>query len=63
MKVFTAVLPVTVEVTIEAKNKKQALSFLDDLYLNIFIEKDGDQEIEILGDNLDLIENNWQLED
>jgi len=35
----------------------------DDLYLNISVENDGNQEIDILRDNLYLIENNWELED
>jgi hypothetical protein len=62
MKEFTAILPLTIEVTIKAKNKKEASSFFDDLYLNITIENDGGQEIEILSDNLSLLENNWELE-
>ena len=60
---FTASLPLTIEVTIAAKNKKEASSFFDDLYANISIENDGNREIEILSDNLGLIENNWELED
>ena len=63
MKEFTAILPLTIEVTIKAKNKKEASSFFDDLYLNITIENDGNQEIEIVGDNLGLIENSWELQD
>ncbi|MCA2653027.1 hypothetical protein [Microcystis sp. M061S2] len=63
MKEFTAILPLTIEVTIKAKNRQEALSFLDDLYANISIENDGNQEIEILSDNLSLLENNWELED
>ncbi|TRU09112.1 MAG: hypothetical protein EWV58_21145 [Microcystis aeruginosa Ma_MB_F_20061100_S19] len=63
MKEFTAILPLTIEVTIKAKNKKEALSFFDDLYLNISVENDGSQEIKIVNDNLYLIENNWELED
>ena len=62
MKEFTATLPLTIEVTIKAKNRQEALSFLDDLYAQISIENDGNQEIEILSDNLRLIENNWELE-
>jgi hypothetical protein len=62
MKEFTAILPITIEVTIAAKNKKQASLFFDDLYANINIENDGNQEIEIVSDNLSLIENNWELE-
>ena len=60
---FTASLNLTIEVTIKAKNRKEASSFFDDLYANITIENDGNQVIEILSDNLGLIENNWELED
>jgi hypothetical protein len=60
---FTATLPITLEITIKAKNKDEALSFLDDLYPNITIENDGKREIEIVYDNLSLIENDWELED
>ena len=63
MKEFTAILPLTIEVTIKAKNRKEALSFFDDLYLNISVENDGNQVIELLNDNLGLIENNWELQD
>jgi hypothetical protein len=63
MTEFTATLPLKIEVTIKAKNKDEALSFLDYLYLNISVENDGGQEIEILSDNLSLLENNWELED
>lgn len=63
MKEFTATLPITIEVTIAAKNKKEASSFFDDLYLNISVENDGNQVIEILSDNLGLIENSWELDD
>lgn len=63
MKEFTAILPLTIEVTIKAKSRKEALSFFDDLYAQISIENDGSQLIEIVGDNLGLIENNWELED
>ncbi len=62
MKEFTGTLTLTIEVTIEAKNKKEATLFFDDLYLNITIENDGNQVIEIVSDNLSLIENNWELE-
>jgi len=62
MKEFTATLPLTIEVTIKAKNRKEASSFFDDLYLNISVENDGNREIEIVGDNLGLIEFNWELE-
>ena len=63
MKEFTGTLNLTIEVKIKAKNKKEASSFFDDLYLNISVENDGNQVIEILSDNLGLIENNWELED
>ncbi|MBC1197780.1 hypothetical protein H0901_21655 [Microcystis aeruginosa BLCCF158] len=59
---FTATLPLTIEVTIKAKNRQEALSFLDDLYANITIENGGKREIEIVDDNLSLIEFNWELE-
>lgn len=62
MKEFTATLPLTIEVTIKAKNKKEASSFFDDLYANISIENDGNREIEILSDNTELLENDWELE-
>ena len=62
MKEFTAILPLTIEVTVKAKNRQEASSMFDDLYLNISVENDGNQEIEILSDNLGLIENNWELE-
>ncbi len=60
---FTATLQITLEIMIKAKNKDEALSFLDDLYPNITIENDGKREIEIVYDNLSLIENDWELED
>ena len=60
---FTATLPLKIEVTIKAKNRQEALSFLDDLYANISIENDGGQVIEVVNDNLGLIENNWELQD
>jgi hypothetical protein len=63
MKEFTAILPLTIEVTINAKNRKEASLFFDDLYANISIENEGNREIEIVSDNLGLIENNWELED
>ena len=63
MKEFTAILPITIEVTIKAKNRQEALSFLDDLYTQITIENDGNQVIEIVSDNLSLLENSWELED
>lgn len=63
MKEYTGTLNLTIEVTIKAKNKKEASSFFDDLYAQISIENDGGQAIEILSDNLGLIENNWELDD
>jgi len=63
MKEFTGSLNLTIEVTIKAKNKKEASSMFDDLYTQISIENDGNQVIEILSDNLSLLENNWELED
>ena len=60
---YTGTLNLTIEVTINAKNKKEASSFFDDLYANISIENDGKREIEIVDDNLALIEFNWELED
>jgi hypothetical protein len=62
MKEFTAILPLTIEVTINAKNRKEASLFFDDLYANISIENEGNREIEVLSDNLSLLENNWELE-
>lgn len=59
---FTATLPLKIEVTIKAKTRQEALSFLDDLYANITLEW-GKREIEIIDDNLSLIEFNWELED
>jgi hypothetical protein len=62
MKEFTGTLALTIEVTIKAKSKDEASSFFDDLYANISIENDGNQEIEIVSDNLSLIENSWGIE-
>jgi len=63
MKEYTGTLNLTIEVTIKAKNRKQALTLFDDLYLNVSVENEGDKEIEILSDNLYALENNWELED
>ncbi len=63
MKEYTGLMKVEIEVTIKAKNRQEALSFLDDLYAQISIENDGGQAIEILSDNLSLIENSWELQD
>jgi hypothetical protein len=63
MTEFTAILPLKIEVMIKAKNRQEALSFLDDLYANITLEWVGKREIEIVDDNLSLIEFNWELKD
>ncbi len=63
MKEYTGTLTLTIEVTVKAKNRKEASSFFDDLYTQITIENDGNREIEIVSDNLSLIENNWELQD
>lgn len=63
MKEYTATLNLTIEVTIAAKSRKKASSMFDDLYLNISVENEGNQEIEIIHDNLGYLENNWELED
>jgi hypothetical protein len=63
MKEYTGLMKVEIEVTVKAKNRKEASSFFDDLYTQISIENDGNREIEIVSDNLGLIENNWELED
>jgi hypothetical protein len=60
---FTGLLKLEIEVKVNAKNKKEAVSFFDDLYTQITIENDGNREIEIVSDNLSLLENNWELED
>ncbi|MFM7716812.1 MAG: hypothetical protein ACKO7A_30135 [Microcystis sp.] len=60
---FTATLPLTIEVTVKAKSKDEAISFLDDLIANVTIDNYGKQDIEIVSDNLGLIENNWEIED
>jgi hypothetical protein len=62
MKEFTGTLNLTIEVTVKAKSKDEALLFFDDLYANITIENDGKREIEIVDDNLSLIEFNWELD-
>lgn len=63
MKEYTGILPLTIEVTIKAKNRKEATSLFDDIYLSMSVENDGNQQIEIIRDNLYLLENNWELED
>ena len=63
MPEFTGLMSVTIEVTIQAKNREEATSFFDDIYLNASIEINENSEVEILSDNTDLIENNWEIED
>ena len=59
MKEFTATLPLKIEITIKAKSKDEALSFLDDLYAKITVES-GKQEVKITNS---LLKFNWKLED
>ncbi|MDJ0504156.1 MAG: hypothetical protein PX635_02780 [Nostocales cyanobacterium LE14-WE12] len=63
MKEYTGSLNLTIEVTVKAKNRKEASSMFDDLYTQISIENDGNQLIEIVSDNLGLLENSWDIED
>ena len=63
MPEFTGSVSVTIEVTIKAKNRKEAESFFDDMYLDASIEINEHSEVEILSDNTDLIENDWEIED
>ena len=63
MPEFTGTMTITIEVTIKAKNRKEAESFFDDIYLDASIETNAHSEVEILSDNTDLIENNWEIED
>ena len=60
---FTGLMKVEIEITIKAKNRDEALSFFDDLFPNITIENYGGKEIEIVEDNLETIEADWELED
>ena len=60
---FTVLMKVEIEITIKAKNRDEALSFFDDLFPNITIENYGGKEIEIVEDNLETIEADWELED
>jgi hypothetical protein len=62
MPEFTGSMSVTVEVTVKAKNRKQAESFFDDIYLEASIVTNN-SEVKILSDNTDLIENKWEIED
>ena len=61
MKEYTGTLNITIEVTIAAKNQKEASSFFDDLYANITIQSEGNHKIKILDErnNLDCIE--WEV--
>jgi hypothetical protein len=62
MPEFTGSMNITIEVTIKAKNRKEAESFFDDIYLDASIDTDN-SEVKILSDNTDLIENKWEIED
>ena len=63
MPEFTGSMTITIEVIIKAKNRKEAESFFDDIYLDASIETNEHSEVEILSDNTDLIENDWEIED
>jgi pyruvate carboxylase len=63
MPEFTGSMKITIEVTIKAKNRKEAESFFDDIYLNASIETNEHSEVKILRDNTGYIENNWEIED
>ncbi|BBG57977.1 hypothetical protein [uncultured phage] len=63
MPEFTGTMQVTIEVTIKAKNRKQAETFFDDIYLDASIKTYEHSKVKILSDNTDLIENNWEIED
>ena len=63
MEEYTGTLNITIGMTIKAKNRKEASSMFNDLYLIISVENDGNQDIEVLSDKLSLIENTWELED
>ena len=63
MPEFTGSMKITIEVTIKSKNRKEAESFFDDIYLDASIQTEN-PEIKILSDNTDLIlENYWEIED
>ena len=63
MPEFTGSMKITIEATIKAKNRKEAESFFDDIYLDASIQTEN-PEIKILSDNTDLIlENDWEIED
>jgi hypothetical protein len=61
MPEFTGSISTIIEVTIKAKNRKQAEAFFDDIYLDVSIGTN--LEVEILSDNTGCIENNWEIED
>lgn len=66
MPEFTGSMTVTIEVTIKAKNREEAESFFDDIYLDASIETietNVHSDVEILSDNTELIENYWAIED
>jgi hypothetical protein len=63
MPEFTGLMLVTIEVIIQAKNRKEAESFFDHIYLDASIEANENSGVKILSDNTDLIENNWEIED
>ena len=63
MKEYTGILPLTIEVTIKPKTRKEATSLFYYIYLSMSVENDGNQQIEIIRDNLYLLENIWELED
>jgi hypothetical protein len=63
MPEFTGSISITIEVTIKAKNRKEAESFFDDIYLDASIKTNENSEVKILSDNTGCIENNWEIED
>ena len=63
MREFTAVVTQRVEVTIKANDIEQANSIFDDLIANVTIDYYGNQEIEIVSDNTELLETDWEIED
>lgn len=63
MPKFTGTMTITIEVIIKAKNRKEAESFFDDIYLDASVKTYEHSGVEILSDNTDLIENNWEIED
>ena len=63
MREFTAVDYQRVVVTIKANNMEEAKSIFDDLIANVTIDYHGNQEIEIVSDNTELLETDWEIED